>query len=79
MLMIMIFLGYKMFTHWRYSWVKCHLYHPTKIKWKYKTNEKWKMNIKHGVLNNLYKIINLQLHKNTLMNQMHVHGSWNLS
>jgi hypothetical protein len=37
------------------------------------------MNIKHGVLNNLYKIIKLQLHKNTLMNQMHIHGSCNLS
>jgi hypothetical protein len=37
------------------------------------------MIIKHGVLNNLYKIINLQLHKNTLTNQMHIHGSCNLS
>ncbi len=37
------------------------------------------MNIKHGVLNNLHKIINLKLHKNTLMNQMHIHGSCNLS
>jgi len=37
------------------------------------------MIIKHGVLNKLYKIINLQLHKNTLTNQMHIHSSCNLS
>jgi len=34
------------------------------------------MIIKHDVLSNLYKIINLKLHKNTLMNQMHIHGTY---
>ncbi len=32
-----------------------------------------------GFLENLYKMIGLHLHKNTIMNQLHIHGLYNLS
>ncbi len=41
-------------------------------------NEKWHSTIKQGVLNKNYKIIGVHLHKDEIMNQIHIHGlySW---
>ncbi len=36
-------------------------------------NEKWYFIIKQGVLTNIYKIIGVHLHKDTIMNQFHIH------
>jgi hypothetical protein len=36
-------------------------------------NEKWYFDVKYGVLNNIYKSIGVPLHKDTIMNQFHIH------
>jgi hypothetical protein len=42
MLMIMIFSSWKIFFHWRFTWVKCFFNHLSKIRWSFhfKKNEK---------------------------------------
>lgn len=36
MLLIIYFLGCKLFFHWRCTWVKCFINHSTKVKWSFK-------------------------------------------
>jgi hypothetical protein len=68
MLMIMIFVSCKMFFHLRCSWVECCFYHSTRIKWKFKINEKWHSIVKYGVLT-FIELIGVHLHEDTIMNQ----------
>ncbi len=63
----------------RMQLVKCCVYHSKKIKLKNNFNEKCCTTNKQGVLSNLYKIIGVHLHKDTIMNQLHIHGLYNWS
>lgn len=62
-----------MFSYGSFSRAKCCFTHSRKIKWNFKINEKWQSTIKNGVLNNLYKIIDVYLHKYIIMNHFHFH------
>ncbi len=52
---------------------------PQKKKWKFKIDEKWYSAIKQGVLNNIYKIIGVHLHKEITMNQFYIHNLYDWS
>jgi hypothetical protein len=43
-----------------------------------KINEKWYIVVNHGVLNNLFKIIGIHLHKYIIMNQFYILGLFTL-
>jgi len=78
MLGIMICLGCEFFFHWYVLGLSVIYNHFTKIKWNCKINEKWDTTTKQGILNNFSKIIGVHLHKNTIMNQFHILGLFNL-
>jgi len=78
MLGIMICLGCKMFFHLYVLGLSVIYNNFTKIKWNCKINEKWDTIIKQGVLNNLKFFIGVHLHKNTITNQLHILGLFNL-
>jgi hypothetical protein len=46
MMMIMIFKGWKIFFHWKFTWVNCFFNHLTKIRWSFEFLKKWNIIIK---------------------------------
>jgi len=61
--MIMSFLGWKMFFHWRFIWAKCFFNHLTKVRWSSEFLKKWQTIIKQGFKKTLIKLL-VYIYKN---------------